>query len=400
MRLLFKELKKIFNPLLILILALFSAVYSVIILYIIQGLVFGSPDYYLPFGRELISEFGTEISLDEWDALLQKRDGILEKLNGYVRESEVFAKYCIETYVDYQTKIEEYSQHSAYADAEFELRNEDFRLYKEASEYAKLVFDYDLSDCYVYNKDYNLILADESDYDAMIAEYPAASPEYAYIAAREKEIATRDYTSLYIPRTYDIFFEDTFRMFILEAIWCIVLILPYIIKERIVNARPMQLATRTGRGIFGVQAGACALGGAIIGLLLDTVYAALLGISGHFTYFPCDMNATELLWIDISFGNYLLIHAAAVILFSVCAALALYFIGKLVNSYIAGIGIALPVLAALVWGFVSYFRYPLNMRSPSLAAAVIKLCAVLLIFAVIVFAVLIMLKRDKVRDIL
>ena len=400
MRLLFKELKKLFNPLLVLILLLFTAAYSVVILYIIQDIILDSADYYLPFERELISEFGAEISLDEWDAFSQKRDGLLEKLNAHIRQSDVFAKYGIETYVDLQTKQKEYSEHSAYADAENELWRENSRLYTEASEYEKLVFDYQEIDNYIYAKDHNLILADESDYDAMIAENPAGSPEYAYIDAREKEIATRDYVSVHIPRTYDIFFEDAFRLFILEAIWCIVLILPYVMKERICNVRSMQLATRTGRGIFGVQAVACALGGAIIGMLLNAVYAALLLIRGYFAFFPCDMNRSELLWIDISFGNYLLIHAAAVILLSVCASLATYFIGRLARSYIAGLGLALPVAAALVWGFVSFFRYPLDMRSPSLAAAVIKPCITLLIFAAISAAVFIMLKRDKVRDIL
>ena len=402
MRLLFKELKKLLNPLPVLILAAFSVAYTFLFLN-------------FPFSQrwtvrqtrlyeELRAEFGRELSFDEWDAFLAKREAVLERINERIRSSEILRKNGID---DYETFIHTPPVVFTPTTSEeaVEMQREKDRIYHD-DEITSPLFDYlHEMDYLIGRKDDLHALAYERDYDEANGEgyIPSDAPyRNAAVAERYRETCTGSISL--IPRGAAGNVRDgLMRLMILSAILCFVLILPCLIKERLRGMRDIQLASASGRGIFAVQAKTCALFGLGVGLLLDLVYALLLWRSGTLGFIACDISSFDRwrFWTDISFGSYLLIHAAAVILLSVCASLSAYFIGRLASSHIVGLGIALPVAAALVFGFYMLVRNPLYLfSSPSLAAAVIKICITLLVFAAIWAAVLIMLKRDKVRDIL
>ena len=402
MRLLFKELKKLFNPLIVLILAAFSIAYTFVFLS-------------FPFSQrwtvrqtrlyeELRAEFGNELSSDEWDAFLAKREAVLERINERIRSSEILRKNGIDDYEAFiHTPPVVFTPTTS--EAAIEMQMEKDRIFI-LDENTSPLFEY-LSemDYLISRKEDFHALADERDYDeAKGGGYvPSDAPHRnAAVAKRYRQTSTSSISL--IPRTAAGNVRDGLMwLMILSAILCFVLILPCLIKERLRGMRDIQLASAAGRGIFALQAKTCALLGLGVGLLLDLVYALLLWRSGTLGFIACDISSFDRwrFWTDISFGSYLLIHALAVMLFSVCASLSAYFIGRLANSHIVGLGIALPVAAALVFGFYMLVRNPLYLfSSPSLAAAVIKICITLLIFAAISAAVLIMLKRDKVRDIL
>ncbi len=402
MRLLLKELKKLLSPLIVLILAAFSVAYTFLFLNspLSQRWTVRQTRLY----EELRAEFGRELSSDEWDAFLAKREAVLERINESIRSSEILRKNGI---YDYETFIHTPPVVFTPTTSEeaIEMQMEKNRIYI-LDENTSPLFDYlHEMDYLISRKDDLHALADERDYDEAKGEgyVPSDAPyRNAAVAERYRETCTGSISL--IPRTaVDNVRDGLIQLLILSAILCFVLILPCLIKERLRGMRDIQLASSAGRGIFAVQAKTCALFGLGVGLLLDLVYALLLWRSGTLGFIACDISSFDRwrFWTDISFGSYLLIHAAAVMLFSVCASLSAYFIGRLANSHIVGLGIALPVAAALVFGFYMLVRNPLYLfSSPSIAAAVIKPCITLLVFAAISAAVLIMLKRDKVRDIL
>ena len=402
MRIIFKELKKLLNPRFTAILLLFSTAYT--FLFLSFRLTQRASERSIRLYGELLSEFGNELSRDEWDAFLEKRESILERINEQIRSSEILRKNGIDDYEAFiHTPPVVFSPNTSEDAVEMQMEKD--RIYI-LDENTSPLFEY-LSemDYLISRKDDFHALADERDYDEAKGEgyVPSDAPyRNAAVAKRYRQTSTGS-VSL-IPRgAADNVRDGLMWLLILSAILCFVLILPCLIKERLRGMRDIQLASAAGRGIFAVQAKTCALFGLGVGLLLDLVYALLLWRSGTLGFIACDISSFDRwrFWTDISFGSYLLIHAAAVILFSVCASLSAYFIGRLASSHIVGLGIALPVAAALVFGFYMLVRNPLNLfSSPSLAAAVIKLCITLLIFAAISAAVLIMLKRDKVRDIL
>lgn len=402
MRLLLKELKKLLNPLIVLILAAFSVAYT--FLYLSSPLSQRTTVRQTRLYEELRAEFGNELSSDEWDAFLAKRESVLERINERIRRSEILRKNGID---DYETFIHTPPVVFTPTTSEeaIKMQMEMDRIYHD-DEITSPLFSY-LSemDYLIGRKDDLHALADERDYDEANGEgYVPSDVPHRNAAVAERYRKTCTGSISLIPHTaVDNVRDGLIQLLILSAILCFVLILPCLIKDRLRGMRDIQLASAAGRGIFAVQAKTCALFGLGVGLLLDLVYALLLWRSGTLGFIACDVNTFERwrFWTDISFGSYLLIHALAVMLFSVCASLSAYFIGRLASSHIVGLGIALPVAAALVFGFYMLVRNPLYLfSSPSIAAAVIKPCITLLIFAAISAAVLIMLKRDKVRDIL
>jgi|GEM_PF-2574161 len=402
MRLLFKELKKLLSPLIVLILAAFSIAYTFVYLNfpLSQRTTVRQTRLY----EELRAEFGRELSSDEWDAFLAKREAVLERINESIRSSEILRKNGIDDYEAFIHTPPVVFTPTTSEDA-VEMQMEKNRIYI-LDENTSPLFDY-LSemDYLIHRKDDFHALADERDYDEAKGEgyVPSDAPyRNAAVAKRYRQTSTGSISLIPCGAADDVR-DGLMWLLILSAILCFVFILPCLIKERLRGMRDIQLASAAGRGIFAVQAKTCALFGLGVGLLLDLVYALLLWRSGTLGFIACDVSCFDhwRFWTDISFGSYLLIHALAVMLFSVCASLSAYFIGRLANSHIVGLGIALPVAAALVFGFYMLVRNPLYLfSSPSLAAAVIKICITLLIFAAISAAVLIMLKRDKVRDIL
>lgn len=409
MRLLFKELKKLFTLRLSIILAVFTAVYFCFSLNASFTRLGSAQDaYYLSLYKELISEFGTELSLDEWDAFLAKRDAVAAEFADRLAEagSEMLNKNGVISYEDYLRKKGALLEKMRLSEEDAELGSEMSRVIDQNESTYMLLFWLQLMNHdYIWKKEkYHSILSSESEFEAAFAEGPGG---FAFnneaVLAREKELATRGrvslipYNMIYLPET------DFGFMLALAAIICFILVLPRLINERMRSMRPIQLVSKTGRGIFTVQACTCALIGITAGVFLSVSYCIMLCVQGLFIFFPCDLNGVSntTFWVDMSFGSYLLIHAGILILFSICCGLAAYFIGRLARSYIAGIGLALPAAAALVFGFsrLSMFMLTTYGYQP-LSASFLKFCGMLAIFAAIALAVLIMLKRDKVRDIL
>ncbi|MBR3297740.1 MAG: hypothetical protein IKI64_00905 [Clostridia bacterium] len=409
MRLLFKELKKLFNLRLSIILSVFTALYFCLILsasFLYLGT--GQNDYYLSLHKELLSEFGGELSLDEWDAFLAKREEIAAEFADKLEEadSEILNKYDIKSYEDYLCEQDRLLSEQQLSEADAELYREISRMIEQNESTYKLLFQLQLMDHdYILKKEeYHSILSSENEFEAAFAEGPGGfAYENEAVLAREKELATRGSVSLVPYALISLPDNDFGHMLALAAIISFATVLPRPINERLRKMRPIQLVTKTGRWIFAVQARACALFGIAVGVFLSLAYGALLIGQGLFAFFACDINGVS--WhtfgVDISYGCYMLIHAGVLILFSVCCSLAAYFIGRLAGSYIAGIGIALPVAAALVYGFIKLTGDLLSAYTlTSLSDSLTKYGGMLAILAAIALAVLIMLKRDKVRDIL
>ena len=410
MKLLLKELKKLFNLRLSIILAVFTALYFCLILsasFLYLGT--GQNDYFLSLHKELLSEFGGELSLDEWDAFLAKREEIAAEFADKLAEadSEILNKYDIKSYEDYLREQDRvFSKLFSKNEDDVELEREMNRVTHQNESTYMLLFRLQLMDHrYIWKKEkYHSILSSESEFEAAVEAGPG---HFAYlneaVLAREKELATRGRVSLIPDSLIDLPEHDFGHLLALAAIICFILVLPRPINERLRSMRPIQLVTKTGRGIFAVQARACVLFGIAVGVFLSLSYCILLCVQGLFIYFPLDINGVHwhTFWMDMSYGCYLLIHAGVLTFFAICCSLAAYFIGRLARSYIAGIGLALPVAAALVYGFS---KLTVNLLSAytitSLSDSLTQYGGMLAIFAAIALAVLIMLKRDKVRDIL
>ena len=142
--------------------------------------------------------------------------------------------------------------------------------------------------------------------------------------------------------------------------------------------------------------------GLIIGIMLCAVYAVLLARKGAFDFAACKISSHGYeYWLDMTYGQYLSFYAVFMLLSSAGSALLAYFVGRLSANYIAGIGIVIPTVAALCTAMDFLGIAPFNDKwNVTMELSILRACGVPLVCAVCVIAVCIMLKRDKVRDII
>ena len=371
-----KEIRRILSIKLLAILVLFSVCFSFLFLSIAQEFWnYSFSQWDVDFYRELVSEFGTELSIDEWDSFLSKRQQLIDDFMTEVRKSPVMQKYEIDTYDKYYDAKERLMLSDNMSDDDEELRNEITKLVFEDEVASPISFKLQCMDQICDDKERGHIFTDSESADNISLIHRAAT------------------------ETVD---GDLVKMLILLAVWCFVLILPYQIGERLRGIRDIQLCTKTGRKCFNKQAAASVIVGLIIGIMLCAVYAVLLARKGAFDFAACKISSHGYeYWLDMTYGQYLSFYAVFMLLSSAGSALLAYFVGRLSANYIAGIGIAIPTVAALCTAMDFLGIAPFNDKwNVTMELSILRACGVPLVCAVCVTAVCIMLKRDKVRDIL
>lgn len=402
MRILRKEIRRILSIKLLAILVLFSVCFSFLFLSIAQEFWnYSSSQWDVDFYRELVSEFGTELSIDEWDAFLAKRQQLIDDFMTEVRKSPVMQKYEIDTYDKYYEAYERLVFADNMTDEDEELRNDINRLIFEDEVASPISFKLQCMDQICDDKERGHIFTDSESADKFISEMYAGKQNEDY-QRLYKHYMTADSITLIHRAATETVDGDLVKMLILSAVWCFVLILPYQIGERLRGIRDIQLCTKTGRKCFNKQAAASVMVGLIIGIMLCAVYAVLLARKGAFDFAACKISSHGYeYWLDMTYGQYLSFYAVFMLLSSAGSALLAYFVGRLSANYIAGIGIAIPTVAALCTAMDFLGIAPFNDKwNVTMELSILRACGVPLVCAVCVTAVCIMLKRDKVRDIL
>lgn len=400
MRIITKELYRLFNIRLFLMLMLFSLMYINLFLSIAQDWWnYSNSIWDVDFHRELVAEFGTELSIDEWDAFMAKRQGLIDTFMTEIKKSPIMQKHGIDTYEKYIDTYEKYQKKNIELnmDTADELYSEFVRFSFEDLITEPISFKLQLMNYIVDDKEDNYIFTDSDNADRIISELYVSKHSQVY-QQRYKSHMTANSITLIHSSAVETVSGDFISMIILTAVWCFVLILPYQISERLRGIRSIQLTTYIGRKCFDKQAAACVLTGTIIGIMLCAVYAIMLWRKGAFDFLKCTIDD---LWFDMTYLQYLILYAAFMILISVGAAMLAYFIGRLSANYIAGIGISIPVAAifCIATNFLGMSPFEMGWNL-SKVGSVVRACGIGLVLVFCTAVVIIMLRRDKVRDIL
>lgn len=404
MRILTKELRRLFDVRLIVILILFSIVYISIFLSIARkDWNYSSSPYDVDFYRELVACFGPELSIDEWDEFMAVRQKLIDEFMDEVRKSPVMSKHGINTYEKYReerNKIYElYGEDMTKEDKE--LYDELFRIELNDEITCPLNFKLQAMNWICDDKEDGYIFTDELNADNIISKNYVSKQSDNY-KRRYKFHMTADHISLIHESAINTVDGDFKWVIILSVIWCFVLIMPYQVSERLRCVRLVKLPTFTGRKIFDQQAVASGCSGMLTGIILCGIYALLLWRKGAFDFLQCNISVHALeYWFDISYIQYLMIYALFIILGSVGAALLSYIVGRLSLNYIAGIGIAIPISVVYATVISMLGTAPFDMGYNIYQTwSVFRACGVGLVSVFCVIVTCTMLHRDKVRDIL
>lgn len=412
MRIVIKEIRKVLNLKLIIILMLFSAVYVTQIPYISMSMDgwwnHSSSPYDVDFYRQLIDKFGPTLTLDEWDDFVGVQQNLIDEFMDNILQNEIMQKNNIDTYDKF---IEARNEARNWADIgeneQSDILQEFNRLTFEDPITSPILFKIQCSNSLVSDKEYGYVFSDKNSAEKKMSEWIEAN-HYGYLQKMSEKGKKRivqvwmssEMTLLHEAVIKNV--EDDFvRMTALAVIWIFVLILSYQITERLKNVRQIQLSTKTGRKIFGRQAAVCSALGAAVGIAVSAVYAFLLWRKGGFDFIRCPINTImTYYWIDMSYGDFLILCAGVLIMISVAAAFLAYLISRLSANYIAGLGISIPVCVILCVIVNKIMLMPLDMHISELASYF--LICVPLVLLPLAGAVMtgVMLRRDKVRDIL
>lgn len=397
-----KELAKIFNFRLILILVGFALVFEYMFINwnYYPGYCESSP-YNVPFFEELVAEFGPTLSEDEYEDFVQKRERLAKLVEAEMQNSEVFRTYGVET-------IEQFEE---YHEKRGELTEEETLIYEETINFwfwnevtEPILFQMQVLDEYIENKG-KAFFADESDL-AFWSEY--FSYHSSEVEERLKTIFKRDEVSLLPYSVYDLINDDFLMLMILAVVCCFILILSYQISERLRGILPIAASAKIGRQIFRKQMLASMTSGAILGLIIGGIYGVMLWSKNVFVFADCPISGRlTRFWVDMTLGQYMLMCFLLLILLSAAAALLAHFIGRLSPNYIAGIAISIPS-AAIYYVLVLLFGNHIlevgqidMFYAESFAASFLWTFGGLgLLIAVVCIISCVLLKADKGRDIL
>ena len=408
MKIIFNEAKKLFNPVLLVMLIIFTFIFY-------KG--FFALGYWpqfqveSPWNTEVYSELaervGPTLSRDEMPQFYEFRDEIVSQVNAELQKSEIFKENGIETYEQYievknglRTKDasgEEFSGNDEEVLAEadrymFRVEPASELLFKlqDLSKITRLI---DIGKAFATDETIKIL-------DGYLSEL---NPEMAEMI-REKCFS--DEISLLPATPSNVVENDSLYLTIISCIAVFSAVILMLITDRLRGIYPIALSSKIGRKIFKIQAAVCGIFGLLAGALACLIYGAALMNKGAGVFLNCPMdNFYHDMWVKISYRQYLIIMAAAVIIFSGVAGLLSYIIGRFATNYISGLAVSIPTLVALCAAkyfstaglFSAQRTWTLSRFWSSVA---LPFLIILPICIGVTAAVCLILKRDGRRDIL
>lgn len=359
MRILKKELTKLFSVRLAVLLAFFTVLFI---------FIFSHWSTYphnfvnwpgsVPFYAELVKEFGSELSPDEWELFLAKKEQLIQALNGTIEEKELY----------------EINQSIPFDDLRFMIQD------CEHIEDAKKYFMFGATE--------------EEAWEHISCTDPESMQK------REAELRTREELSLVPGAAIEVIMGDFIRLVILISVWCFAFILPYQIGERLKAVYPILASTRTGRRIFRSQFAASLAVGFLSWFVICAVYTILLWSKDYFVFKDCQIsNGWMMFWIDASVLQHLLINYLILLPISLGSAVLAYIIGRISPNYIAGLAISIPAGAAFCL-VTQKCTYRLFLLFFSLRVWAVRSAVLIAVLAIFFIAAVMLLRRDRKRDIL
>lgn len=401
MRILSKELKKLFKPNLVIILLLFSAVYMLLFC---NAWKFpnnwGNSQYDVPMYHELVKQFGSTVDEDELPELMQLKKNFIKELITYIKDDSIFAQAGIDSYEKfdevYRKNFDELSE------TEQTAQEEAWRFWFDKEETSELLFRIQCIDVILYCEKEGYLFSDIKKANAFLEKnHGGASNIYKL---RMTKIYTELPYSLLPIAAEDVLYSDQKVLIILAVIWCFVLILPFQITEQLRGVINITACTKTGKKIFCIQAAASVIGGVVSCILITAAYTLLLKYKGILFFMDCPISTTSVpKWFDLTAMQYYILQCCVLIIVTVSASVLAYLIGRVSSSYIMGLAIAIPTAAVLcaASAYSSYKMFSVKEFENILFISAFGrlLVGIVFVAVIIMMAIAVKLFRDRKSDI-
>lgn len=348
MRIIWKECKKIWNIRLLLILGLFTVFFYNLYIQVFYVSEDGmQSEYTMELYLDLVEQFGPVLSMEQYDKELQdiKLQLSMER-DKLVQEDKAFQNVGIQTYDELQDYYNQYLQKPVDEMTEEEKQcngaMNDFTFMNEES--SRLVFQIQEIERMDEFRNEAMSFGQTKEAVQKMINESWESEESEKYQNRRVELGTRQEMSLLPDSVMDCVAMDMPRLAILIIICCLVVVIPYQIRERMNQVLPIYISTKTGRKLFPIQLFAVLCSCTMICLGQFTIYAIICYIHKIFVFWNCPAASISLqLWVDMSFGAYYLMYFLLIWIVGVTVSLIAYWISRLSTNYIMGIAIAIPI---------------------------------------------------------
>ena len=323
MRIIINECKKILDIRIILLLCMFSILYYMtftqIYLYPTGGQVTNTK-YDIPFTAELVKEWGPKWKVKDEKQYQEKHQELERGFAKIIKQDQELSKRGIVDYEIFNKKYEELGQKTTLSKQEKELGKilENYVFYNDKT--SKIFLD---------------IQALEHIREFQGSEYGVSDKKYKelkadgffdgtklYQKAIEKRVK-RDYISLVHEGVFYILQEDMVMIGGLIMICFFALIIPYQLKQRLRQVIPIL-----------------------------AVYGIIWHLKGLSVFWRCESwgIASNSYWCDkLSFGTYMLLYMALILLFAIASIVIIDFIGRTIGNYMGAVAVSIPVCGVMMF---------------------------------------------------
>ncbi|MBS4196600.1 hypothetical protein [Lederbergia citri] len=377
MQILLLEIRKILNWKILLVLAFVNLIlYYFLIDFNIKHFPNGRPslDSY-QIGAEMVKNYGPHMDESEKADFKIKYDEEVRKADEFFRGREDFKKIGIQSYIEYQNADHDNKELE-------ELRykvifNEEVDLFWELQERERLL---------EFHKNQEMIIANE--------------------IGRANSFGKQHLNELKKTGQYDLYpevslsnFSDIITNIAIAVLISVVLVIsPIFLSDRSRNLVDLQYTSKVGRSIFKRKLAAGLISAFIVMTVLLAIYLGIYSLNHPSIFFEVPLNSFigGVYWYNLTFFQYIVLSTCAIYVLGFLLTFISMSISNLVPSYIALIGIQVPViLGLLIFGL----KYLLNLVvSMWLPIWLVPACYILLIAIVIGF-VMYLWKRERKLDI-
>ncbi len=145
------------------------------------------------------------------------------------------------------------------------------------------------------------------------------------------------------------------------AIWCsfstILLLAPALVNDRLHHTRPMQWASRRGRKVISTQIGSALVSGLLLMVLNCAAYLGPFLSTGTLQFWRCPMVSVwpgSFPWFDWTYGQYLLALLGLTALLTLATAGFITILSWYSANYVSVLLKAIPLIFVLEWGAIPW----------------------------------------------
>ena len=399
MKLLGYEVKKILNVKLLIVLCMFTMLfYNMFIAIWIHPEDSADCRAQNDLATVLREEYGYETHLpyEDYEVLEEVRQEQIRKLDEMVLKSSILL----------ETGIKSYQQ----------LRAMEYDTMTDAveEELNRIMFDEGIREVF-------LTQTIEGIYDDM-----KVCPLFGVEAGKEREVADKflsigsmydDYTKEAIERVASVIKENRLslmptsilhhllfdfpRFGVLLVISCLLLILPYQIRERLAGVNPLMATTHTGRNLWKRRYSSAVIACVFVCAVQSVIFCMVLNRADVLQYwnYAISGNDRNMFWFDMSFGTYLIVNFVLYTIVAVSIMTVFYLISRLSANYIVGVAIGIPITVLIGALLPLFTRAFLSVERSMLYDVVRPIGIVFVLFVAAMCIVFVLQKWDKRRDV-